>query len=154
MCVDFAYKQREQEGDKWALRNIKLRISRKMLFVKGLLMCFSHYGQHQDKAELIQSLNDMVKIVPLELIIGLQEHFSIPTDNIVRIINCYSNFLSKIDNDEIRTTLLKVNMNDIYGNAYFLDLRNTADELQNALDNIFLINEGSLKTLTLKYGIF
>src|SRR3982750_628266 len=28
MCVDFAYKQWEQKGNKWAIRNIKLRMAR------------------------------------------------------------------------------------------------------------------------------
>jgi hypothetical protein len=154
MCVDFAYKQREQEGEKWALRNIKLRISRKMLFVKGLLMCLYHYGQKQDKAGLIQNLSEMVRTTPIELIIKLQNHFSIPTDNIVRLINCYGEFLSKLNNDAIRSTLSKVNMNEIYHDSNFMDLRNTADDLQEVLDKIFLLNEGNLKSLTLKYGIF
>lgn len=154
MCVDFAYKQKEQEGEKWALRNIKLRISRKMLYVKGLMMCLSHYGQAQDKAALIQSLDEMIRIVPIELLVKLQNHFGIQSEHIVEIVTCYNEFLFKLNNDDVRNALSNISMNEIYQKECFIDLRNTADHLQDALDNMFLNNNNHLRSLILKYGIF
>jgi hypothetical protein len=39
--VDYAAKHREQDGKKWAVRNAKLRFSRKLLYASGLAFCLS-----------------------------------------------------------------------------------------------------------------
>lgn len=41
ICVDYAAKHREQDGNKWALRNAKLRFSRKLIYASGLAFCLS-----------------------------------------------------------------------------------------------------------------
>lgn len=154
MCVDFAYKQKDQEGDKWALRNIKLRISRKMLYVKGLLMCFSHYGSRQDKASLCSSLKQMVDLSPFELLISMQEKFKLDKAVIAGLIKSYNAFLEKLNDPNIRKELEGLNMEIVYENSSFINLRNTADEVQEGLDKLFINSGGELSMLTLKYCIF
>jgi hypothetical protein len=41
ICVDYAAKHREQDGKKWAMRNAKIRFSRKLLYAAGLAFCLS-----------------------------------------------------------------------------------------------------------------
>lgn len=125
-----------------------------MLYVKGLLMCLSHHKQTPDKAELILSLDSMIRKTPIELLISLKDHFQINTADLIIIVECYNEFLLRLNDSDIRNTLSKMNMNDIYDESSFLDLRNTADKLQEALSNIFINNRGNLSSLTLQYGIF
>jgi hypothetical protein len=79
MCVDFAYKDWEQSGKNWANRNIKLRTSRKLLFVAGLLIVFSCYKNESlqrtvDDAEdyllrLQKHLLNFVRATPLNILV-------------------------------------------------------------------------------------
>jgi predicted nucleotidyltransferase len=78
MAVDFASKQRDRGGDGWGLRNAKLRMSRKLIFVSGLLTCFNAHLQVPVNPELKQPdaqiepilnfLKQQAKLTPLEIL--------------------------------------------------------------------------------------
>ena len=49
MAVDFAYKLRNRSGKGWAIRNVKLRMSRKLIYVSGLLACYRSHLDFTDE---------------------------------------------------------------------------------------------------------
>jgi predicted nucleotidyltransferase len=64
VTVDFVYKQSSDNDEKWALRNAKLRLSRKLIFAAGLLTCF--YCQlDSDAAEARVALKEEKDVAPL-----------------------------------------------------------------------------------------
>lgn len=79
MAVDFASKQRDRAGKGWGLRNAKLRMSRKLIFASGLLVCFSSYldpdlqsqistNKNDIKLKLVNHIRDHVRMTPLEIV--------------------------------------------------------------------------------------
>lgn len=155
MCVDFAYKQREQGGEKWALRNIKLRLSRKIIFVKGLLMCASGYQKPEVSiAELKSKFNEIVSLKPLDFIVDELIKYQIPDKWIIQLLSTYDKFLAMLNDDHLRGHIKDLPMKDVYKDERFLEARNNAHLFQEALDHIFFYEDTALKDFTLKYGLF
>ena len=79
MAVDFASKQRDRAGKGWGLRNAKLRMSRKLIFASGLLVCFSASIDPDLQKKISTDPNDVrfqlgnhirkyVQLTPLEIL--------------------------------------------------------------------------------------
>lgn len=184
MLVDFAYKQRSRAGRGWALRNIKLRMSRKLIFLSGLLTCFSpvlelpedeveaifggsganpaHEGPHR----LARHLLDVIEQPPLEIVAGaLLRH----VDGVVestgrpaaggaeaakRLFDAYEEFLALISDDASRGELSALGYDDLEASDAFSEGRRIAWQFQQAVSHLFLHGDGDLSRLTVDYGIF
>jgi predicted nucleotidyltransferase len=156
MCVDFALKQKERRGKNWALRNIKLRLSRKLIFVKGLLMCFSCY---QNKSltstnEVKEHLKDLALMKPIDVFVSVLSKNNIATDDICKVIDAYNDFLGLMSNSKTREHLSKLHMDVVYKDATFIEAREISDSFQSALDRVFYKKDSKLFEFILKYGLF
>jgi hypothetical protein len=156
MCVDFAYKSNRDRGRKWALRNIKLRMSRKLLFVKGLLMCYTCFENPKISTleELRAQLRNAVEMKPLDFMVSVLVETKIPDDIICEIINAYNKFLALLNDGKTREKLEKIPMRECYSDQDFIDARANAAEFQQNLTKAFFFDGSQLKKFTIKYSIF
>jgi len=145
----------EQGGKKWALRNIKLRMSRKIIFLKGLLMCASNY-QNPDVSvqDLKSGLKQNVSMKPLDFIVGELVKFKIAEKWIIQLLDTYDNFLGMLNDDKLREDIQNLPMEDVYNDKEFLKARKNAHLFQEDLNQIFFYEDTPLKQFTIKYGLF
>ena len=176
MLVDFAYKQRSRAGRGWALRNIKLRMSRKLIFLSGLLGCFSPvldlgddevaaiFGGAAARSEegpmrLTRHLLAVVERPPLEVVAHALLHHggeaALAADGAARrLFDAYDAFLALISDDAGRRELAEVDYEGLEGSAAFSRGRRIAGDFQAAVSEVFLHGDGPLARLTVDHGIF
>jgi predicted nucleotidyltransferase len=164
MAVDFASKQRDRAGEGWGLRNAKLRMSRKLIFASGLLVCF---GCHLDdglqkristpdgdiKLDLVNYIRNQVRLAPLEILANAIEQLDVPKTVGAELFKAYSDFLNLLDDKNAREDLDNVRAADSRTNPTFKRVRETSLAFEHALDLLFFENS-KLAPLTRKYGVF
>jgi hypothetical protein len=166
IAVDFASKRRELEGEGWALRNIKLRMSRKLMFMAGVIMCFDCELKHREIFEkalfagasnahsLIQLLlTEYVDQTPLDVCARAFLDFG-KLDTARDFFDAYDEFLSKLANKEIRDQLKALNYETAAENQEFQSLRTTSHKFQEAALKFFFEDNEEVRKLTQQYGIF
>lgn len=164
MAVDFASKQRDRAGEGWGLRNAKLRMSRKLIFASGMLVCFSskldsevndQISTDKDaiKLKLVNHLRDRVRLTPLQILAKSIEQYGVPDATAKELFRAYGEFLGLLDVEKSRNELQAVRASDSRTDATFGKVRDISRTFENALDHIFFENP-SVAPLTRKYGVF
>jgi predicted nucleotidyltransferase len=165
MAVDFAAKRREREGDGWAIRNIKLRMSRKLLFVAGLAMALSCKLQPSPRLKVtfesdeqfcsamtghLQELSDKA---PLEILAQWCVDFS-ANDAARQIFEAYDRFLELLAGKASRDHLKTLTVNDVQNDELFSTAREIAESFQGGLTKLFFATDETLREHTQRYGVF
>jgi hypothetical protein len=164
MAVDFANKQRDRAGKGWGLRNAKLRMSRKLIFASGLLVCFSPNLDPDLQHKISTDLNDVrfrlsdhirdhVQLTPLEILAKSIERYAVP-DSVARdLFLSYAEFLRVLDDKTSREALDNLRSEDSRTDPTFKRIREISETFKRALDFIFF-EHPQIAPLTREYGVF
>lgn len=172
MAVDFAYKQRTRGNEGFALRNIKLRISRKLIFISGMLACFScHLGLTPEEKELfygtravqplVVHLQKTLSLPPLQLIASVLLKYEELWKLASALFGTYDKFIailadeSPLSNGKTRRKHLDdLPFEELEGDAVFREARELSHRFRDAVHDIFLKSNTELSRLTIEYGVF
>jgi predicted nucleotidyltransferase len=169
MTVDFAYKQWSRAGRGFAIRNLKLRMSRKLIFVGGLLTCFSTQTglSEEERAEIFGEEQHFGSRVS-RLVDHLKQHKAPPLEVLAKaalerpglhraareLFTAYDEFIGILSEPEQRAHLESLTYEQLRGDTVFDRGRDVSHRFQAALDQIFLEPRSPFYDLTLKYGVF
>ena len=97
MAVDFEFKTYEV-GKPWAIRNIKLMFSRKLLYESGLFsVAMTADAAADEKKQRLEYLFDLLVIDRMIEITGKPQ--------VAQVLSCYNYFLEKLQDKEFRSHL-------------------------------------------------
>lgn len=166
MAVDFAYKLRKRSGRGWAIRNIKLRMSRKLIYVSGLLACYRCHFDHTpedwkkiegspDRQEqVIDYYGRVFKETPLEIIAGMLLRFPHLDAYARRILESCNEFLGVLADDEKRNRLESLTEDKAEADEVFQAARQFSHEFRDGLLELFFDEKSGMEILTKNYGVF
>ncbi len=155
ICVDYAAKHQEQDGAKWALRNAKIRFSRKLLYAAGLAFCLSCelnpprriqrdlFGLHQDTSArpYIESALKFAQTPPLEYLAAFIEAYvqngAKRTRIVENIFGAYNEWLILLNNKAARDSLEKLDHSVARNNQHFKKVRKISEKFASGLRELF-----------------
>lgn len=150
ICVDFAGKE-HKDGEKWGLRNAKLRTSRKLLFAAGLLPVLRCAAL--EKEDMFPFLRDQLSMPPTDRIADAYLAYRM-VDPGARTLKAYDEFIGLIDREDFRTALARLRREDRDSSEEFQKVRKIGGELQDRLLALLFESTGDLPELVRDYVIF
>jgi predicted nucleotidyltransferase len=164
VAVDFAYKRRARGGQGWALRTVKLRLSRKMIYASGLLACFSC-----DLEDVIPAEQSTGEAPTQKVVAHLEDRFGLPPLDMMsrtlldwpeldhasaEIFGAYDAFLHLIDDPDSLGHLAELSPEASSGDHLYAEAREISHRFQKGLDGVFFENSTRISELTRIYGVF
>jgi predicted nucleotidyltransferase len=165
VASDYASKMWERTHDGWAIRNIKLRFSRKLLFVWGLLASFS--GKLFDDGtlqpsptedefflRLLDHIREQSEVTPLEMLARVASHESVTRETALRIFNAYDEFLAALADPETRDHLERISFDQPMEDKIYEPLRKSSSEFRKGVNALFFKEHPDLPNLIHDFGVF
>jgi len=173
IAVDYAAKNSERGDEGWALRNAKLRFSRKLLYVAGLLLTYETtlfptsdlfsaengdqlglFDESKPQLSSTEHCFQALRLTPLELLARASINLKLPEADVRSVFESYEAFLALLDSEEKRKTLRCLTFEDAVEERLFAEVRSMGHEFHDALERLFSQPGTPLGILTLRYAIF
>jgi hypothetical protein len=165
MASDYAAKMWERDAEEWAIRNVKLRFSRKLIFIAGLLTCFSfELEPPANRGELIADRERLPEILTSHILDTLG---TTPLDVVSRrllhldaratarkFFGAYDDFLAILGDVEKRATLMTLRLQDAISSKVWNEARAASHRFREAIETLFFSEDQRLHELTRSYGVF
>ncbi len=129
MTVDYMYKTTEGTKKPWAIRNVKLVFSRKLMYASGLFSVASTVDRGQTaKVDLLEKLFDMPVIDRMEYICG--------NARMSKALQSYDLFLGRFEKAATRSRLNAIE-SGVHSDELFRELKNEGHHFARELVSIF-----------------
>lgn len=137
-----------REGEKWTLRNVKLRHSRVLIYA-GLLLPILNASKNQ--TDKYGYLLKFMKLTPMERVVNVYRDNS--DNNFGKLLNIYDVFLFKLNVKETRENL-KVDYEQRYSNPVYKELKINSDSFMSELTRFVFAQRGKWTEHAFEYLIF
>lgn len=166
MAVDFAYKLRKRSGKGWAIRNIKLRMARKLIFVSGLLACYrchldfadqqreAVFGDPDRRMEVVDHLERVFRERPLETVASVLIRYPHLDGAAGKILGSYNELLGILADDAKRERLETLPEAEADSDEIYQTARRLSHTYRDGLLTFFFDAASGLDEITKKYGVF
>jgi predicted nucleotidyltransferase len=166
MAVDFADKQHDRFHEGFALRNIKLRLSRKLLYISGLLACFRcqldfpneqeriKYFSRENSVQVTSYVVDLLDRTPLDTAAETLTKFAGKQGAIAELFESYDEFLGMLSDVSVRKHLEALKPNQLDADPVYKKAREISHRFGDSVFSIFLIPDNPIGELTIRYGVF
>jgi predicted nucleotidyltransferase len=166
MAVDFADKQHDRFHEGFALRNIKLRLSRKLLYISGLLRVFRAQLDMQDEAARVDFFRrdnsvavasyftDLLEKTPLDFTAETLWQFADRPEAVKALFSAYNEFLEILSDSSKRERLESLQPEDLENDSVYGEARDVSHRFRSAVTSIFLTPDNQIGKLTIEYGVF
>jgi hypothetical protein len=163
IASDYASKMWERDRKGWAIRNIKLRFSRKLLFIWGLLASFSgnlfapeslQAVKHDDEyfTLLAELIREQTEVTPLELLARVCLEASPSVGE--ALFSSYDEFLAALANPLTRSKLESLKFEDAPNDPTYDGLRQASQRFRLAVNELFFDDHPKLPALIRQFGVF
>jgi hypothetical protein len=164
IASDYASKMWERSRRGWGIRNVKLRFSRKLLFIWGLLAAFA--GELFATSELDQVENDEQYLLMLAELIRRQTDVT-PLELLARVVlqtgdndladaifSSYDQFLQVLADPDAREKLEAVRFEEAVDDPTYARLHDASQQFRRGVTRLFFDAHPKLPKLIRDFGVF